>query len=103
MIELQQSTQPLSALDLSLTALLLLGRRDKKVVTDALMIPFKMVMGGVYSLNTWRSDLSLKRIILARHSDLMDKTNRSAYAFRLGERGGNFTGSIFTDRSSASK
>ena len=47
MIELQQSAQPLSALDLSLNALLLFGRRNNKVVLDALMVPLQMIMGGV--------------------------------------------------------
>ena len=47
MIELQQSTQPLSALDVPFTACFRCRFRDNDVVTDALVIPFYMVMGGV--------------------------------------------------------
>ena len=47
MVELQQSTQPLSALDVPFTACFRCRFRDNDVVTDALVIPFYMVMGGV--------------------------------------------------------
>ena len=47
MIELQQPTQPFSALDFSFVAVLGCRLRIHKVVSDALMISFQMVVRGI--------------------------------------------------------
>ena len=46
-IELQQPTQPFSALDCSFAAFFWCGLRKNKVVSDALMIPLKVVMSDI--------------------------------------------------------
>jgi hypothetical protein len=56
------------------------------------MISLLMIMSKdsrVASLN----ESSPKKIIRSRHSSLIDLTNRSAKAFKFGERGGSFTDS----------
>ncbi len=42
----------------------------------------------------WRRSFSPRGTILFRHSDLIDKTKRSANAFRFGLRAGNLTGLV---------
>jgi hypothetical protein len=46
MIELQQPAQPFSALYVPFSGFSRCWLRNNKVVSDALMIPFQMVMGG---------------------------------------------------------
>ena len=48
MVELQQIAQPFSALDLSFAAYFRCRLRDNDVVTDALVMPFLMIVHRVF-------------------------------------------------------
>jgi hypothetical protein len=61
-----------------------------QLVVDSLMIAVDVVV-PVYSLTAWRKCCSPRGIISAKHSDLIERTNRSASAFRLGLLAGSFT------------
>ena len=61
--------------------------RLNQLVADALMIPLNMVVGD--ELGDRASKMSLPQWDHARkHSSLIDRTNRSAYALQFGARNG---------------
>jgi hypothetical protein len=45
----------------------------------------------MYPLTAYRGDVSPKKIMRSRHSDLIERTNRSANALRFGLRAGSLT------------
>jgi len=67
--------------------------RDDPLVTEALVITFRVIVNKVFANGNPQRSLP-KRIVRSRHSYLIDLTNRSAKAFKFGERGGSFTDSI---------
>jgi hypothetical protein len=54
------------------------------------VIAFKVIMCGEF-LNRVRNGSSPNKIIRSKHDSFIVLTNCSAYAFKLGDRGGNFT------------
>src|SRR6516225_3082620 len=62
-------------------------------VVESLVVPFQMV-SVTNSRIAFRNELSPNRIICSRQASLMVRTNRSAYAFRFGDRGGSLTDSM---------
>jgi hypothetical protein len=68
-------------------------QRDNQSVAKALVIPFRVVICDVLTHSGSQRGFA-KEIILSRQSSLIERTNRSANAFKFGEDGGSLIASI---------
>jgi len=57
-----------------------------ELITYSLVVPFQVIMSGVFF-----NHISKMGMIFDKHSSLIDRTNRSAYALRFGLLGGSLT------------
>jgi len=86
MIVAQYSSEPLAPSDW-VVQFVNVGNRLQQPVSKSLMISLAVVVGDVRAIAR-RSDAGPKKIIRFRHSSLMERTNRSANAFKFGDLGG---------------
>src|SRR5678815_4138796 len=86
-VVIQHATDPLATANRSWADCSI--KRLNQLVTDTLMVPLGMVVGDEFGYRaTKRRCRSPNRIMRSRHSSLIDRTNRSAYALQLGARNG---------------
>ena len=100
-VELQEAPETLAASHGPVLAQLLARKEEE----GALKIPWWFRSPwkcSTYARNAVRSAGSPTRISFARHSSFTDRTQRSAYAFRFGRRGGNRTGLTPLSRTASS-
>jgi hypothetical protein len=64
--------------------------RDNQPVVQTLVVSFAVIMRHKFG-NPLRNELSPIQIMRSKQDSLMLRTNLSAWALRLGERGGSFT------------
>jgi hypothetical protein len=87
-VVVEHSTESLSSSDASGCCRSAFDWSDK-LVSQALMISLSMVVGNEFSDGVPQAVFAKENHLL--QTILFDRTNRSAYAFRFGERGGSFT------------
>ena len=97
MVELQEPAEPLLAFDrFVVRSQRMVPGREQQHVVFSLMVSFLSIMRTKLG-RTRRRLSSPKRIVRDKLSNFTDRTQRSANAFKLGERAGSLMGSTPAD------